>query len=387
MAHSKLYRSFIILQEDEKGHSIAGDKPLSGYAKIEVKNDRCKIAFYAQNLKHDYDKCHMVLICSKKDAKQNINLGNMNINEQGKAEATVEHMANNIGGTGVNYEKVVGAALCKQLNGRMVILMCGFLNGEQPEDDWKKYKMMMVSDGAKGGNQPVTQNVKVTKKVQEKKIVKEEPQSTMDQSKQIDMNEAQQQMMDNMKPNIMNNANPNTMSEDMDYNTGEYQERTLESKYDDYEREINNTRVVEDDIQLKGTMGDFFGAVVEGFDPMTNMTSDIKNTKWYRIPVKSIDDMLNITNYNKYTVVYYPMVNYYPYIKKKDYFLLGLKCDEEGNVKYLIYAVPGNKDKDSQPYGGKTGFVTWTEDPNDPNSGYWLMFYDFKNSMIVIPMK
>lgn len=53
MAHGKLYRSFIILQEDEKGHSIAEDKPLSGYAKIEAKDERCKISFYAQNIKKE----------------------------------------------------------------------------------------------------------------------------------------------------------------------------------------------------------------------------------------------------------------------------------------------------------------------------------------------
>ena len=51
MAHNKLYRNFIILQEDEKTHAASGEKALSGYAKIEAKGDNCKISFYAQNLK------------------------------------------------------------------------------------------------------------------------------------------------------------------------------------------------------------------------------------------------------------------------------------------------------------------------------------------------
>ena len=62
MASNKLYRSFIILQEDERGHSISNDKPLSGYAKIEAKGEKCKIAFYAQNLKSADEKCHMALV-------------------------------------------------------------------------------------------------------------------------------------------------------------------------------------------------------------------------------------------------------------------------------------------------------------------------------------
>ena len=51
LAHNKLYRNFIILQEDENNHSTSEEKGLSGYAKIEAKSDKCKISFYAQNLK------------------------------------------------------------------------------------------------------------------------------------------------------------------------------------------------------------------------------------------------------------------------------------------------------------------------------------------------
>ena len=68
--------------------------------------------------------------------------------------------------------------------------------------------------------------------------------------------------------------------------------------------------------------------------------------------------------------------------------MIGFKCDDEGRVKYLVYAVPGTKDKLEQPYGGKSGFVTWMPySKKGKDYGYWLMFYDFKNSMIVVPMK
>ena len=44
-SNSRLYRNFIILQEDERGYASANDKSLSGYAKIEAKGDICKISF------------------------------------------------------------------------------------------------------------------------------------------------------------------------------------------------------------------------------------------------------------------------------------------------------------------------------------------------------
>ena len=96
--------------------------------------------------------------------------------------------------------------------------------------------------------------------------------------------------------------------------------------------------------------------------------------------------MCNISNYNKYTVAYYPMLNYYPYIRKYGHFMLGYKCDSKGNLKYIVYGVPGKKDKEEQPYLGKTGFVTWME-VEGTDVGYWLMFYDYKNSTVVVPMK
>jgi D-alanyl-D-alanine carboxypeptidase len=80
-------------------------------------------------------------------------------------------------------------------------------------------------------------------------------------------------------------------------------------------------------------------------------------------------------------------LNYYPYIKKHGYFMLGYKCDSEGNLKYIVYGVPGKKDKDEQPYDGKTGFVTWVSDKDSDEVGCWLMFYDYKNSTVVVPMQ
>ena len=75
------------------------------------------------------------------------------------------------------------------------------------------------------------------------------------------------------------------------------------------------------------------------------------------------------------------------YIKKYNYFKLGYKCDFNGNLKYIIYAIPGKKDKDEQPYDGRTGFVTWVAKDSDTDIGCWLMFYDFKNSTVVVPMQ
>ena len=133
-------------------------------------------------------------------------------------------------------------------------------------------------------------------------------------------------------------------------------------------------------------MGNFFEGMIKDFKEIKDKFKEIKYCKWYKVEVNSIEDMCNTSDYNKYTIAYYPMINYYPYIKKYNNFLLGYKCDRLGELKYIVYGVPGTKDKGNQPYGGKTGFVTWMSD-GSTEMGYWLMFYDYKKSIVVIPTK
>ena len=141
----------------------------------------------------------------------------------------------------------------------------------------------------------------------------------------------------------------------------------------------------------KGAVGEFFKAIAKEYEEVFDICDEIKRCRWFKVPVKNPMDMADTSNYNKYTVVYYPMINYFPYIKKYGHFMLGYKCDSNGNMKYLVYAVPGTKSKEEQPFEGKSGFVTWQALKNgenkEDNFGYWIMFYDFRTSTIVIPIK
>ena len=144
---NKLYRNFIILQEDERGYTNSNDKTLSGYSKIEAKGDICKISFYAQNLRKDDEEYCIFAICNKKDTKKIINLGKINISDGGKAEITKEYPLDNVGGLGVSYDKISGAAIGKMKNNIPIIIMCGFINGEQPGESWKNYKVEKCAPG------------------------------------------------------------------------------------------------------------------------------------------------------------------------------------------------------------------------------------------------
>lgn len=372
--NNKLYRNFIILQEDERGYSTSADKTLSGYSKIEARGDVCKVSFYAQNLRKEVEDYHVILICCKKDAKQIIDLGKIAISDAGKGELTKEYDSANIAGVGVDFDKICGAAVVKMKDGIPVYIMCGFLNSEQPTDNWKNYKVVKAMDFK--GKPPIAKSAKKDEKKDDKKNKDGSEHKKREESSDISVKEIES--VDRKSNSKSDSGKKST------YAPAE----TIRGKFDDYENQIEANKEFDANYsKIRGSIGEYFETVADGFQQCRHKYDEIKYTKWYKVPVSDLYEMCNMSNYNKYTLAYYPMLNYYPYIKKHGYFMLGYKCDAQGNLKYIIYGVPGKKDKDEQPYDGKTGFVTWVNDEEAEDMGCWLMFYDYKNSTVVVPMQ
>ncbi|MGL5347162.1 MAG: hypothetical protein ACRDA3_07415 [Peptostreptococcaceae bacterium] len=383
---NRLYRNFIILQEDERGHSNSNDKTLSGYSKIEAKGDKCKISFYAQNLRNDSGDYSIMLICNKKDVKKLIDLGKITISEGGKAEITREYFVDNIAGLDLSFDKISGAAIAKMRDGVPIFIMCGFINGEQPTDNWKNYKIIKSSDGSKQSKSRPDIEVKESDKRKDKKkhenkkveeVISTEHEEEISQQDTEDLVKEEERKEEEIKEEERNEEE----IEDMDRKKSK-----KSNDFDEYEAEIKKST---DAFEINGSVGEYFEGIARGFEHRKDAYSEIKHCKWYQVPVNDLYEMCNMSNYNKYTVAYYPMLNYYPYIRKHGHFMLGYKCDKEGNLRYIVYGVPGKKDREEQPYEGKTGFVTWIsdDDENRDGMGCWLMFYDFRNSTVVVPMQ
>lgn len=382
MANSnRLYRNFVILQEDERGYANSDEKTLSGYSKVEAKGDRCKISFYAQNLRKDDDYC-VVLICCKKDMKQLVNLGQLKVNDTGKAEITKEYNIYNIAGLDLSYDKISGTSIMKIKDGIPICILCGFLSGQQPSDNWKNYKILKGKDI----KDKILEKKKEQKLEEKKKQQKEDNCDNMNIINREDSKELKSEKLDEVKSiEVKESIEVKKEEEKVEYI---YPKENLRGKFEDYENSIEALKEFDPDkSKIRGSIGEYFEAIAEGFEREKTGFDEIKYTKWYKVPVDNLFQMCNMSNYNKYTLAYYPMLNYYPYIKKYGYFMLGYKCDSKGELKYIVYGVPGKKDSDEQPYDGKTGFVTWINKKSKDDIGCWLMFYDFKNSTVVVPMK
>lgn len=389
-SNNRLYRNFVILQEDERGYANSEDKTLSGYSKIEAKGDKCKISFYAQNLKKDNDKYYMVLICSKKDIKQIVNLGPLEVTDKGKGEVTKEFNVSNIAGLNLDFDKISGAAIVKMNNDSPIFVMCGFLNGQQPTDNWKGYTIVKTRDVRSTKSNIIKDSKKEIKKNDSKKRKVKEESLSENEAKEEEKPIIENPIRDEVEVKIEPEETKKEFAESEESEIIEENEpkENLRGKFEDYEDKIEANKEFDPiNCKIRGSIGEYFESIVDGFERDTDSIDELKYTKWYKVPVHDLREMCNMNNYNKYTLAYYPMLNYYPYIKKYGFFMIGYKCDSKGNLKHIIYGVPGKKDKDEQPYDGRTGFVTWVSIKNNANNGCWLMFYDFKNSTVVVPMK
>ena len=412
MGHNKLYRYFIILQADKDNKNEVSSKQISGYAKIEAKGDRCKISFYIQNLEST-EKYYMVLICYKKDNRKIINLGPIKIDDSLKGQCMKEYYINNIAGLNVNYEDISGAGIFKMVDDNMSFMLYGFNNSESVGDDWKKCKVCNYKEEEipkdfvelknkdnkkdkdkhnsskfcehkeKSHNCKDETECKQKKEHKESKSCKEKEVSKEVENKKDDIKCECKKIEPECEECLK-------CSRELKCNKELKCDRELKrNKFEEYEKEIEDRKdekIDPYDFNLKGKLGEFFEKVVSDFTLLKDKYKEIKYCKWYKAQVSSIEDMCDTSNYNKYTIAYYPMINYYPYIKKYGYFVMGYKCDEKGNLKYIVYGVPGGKGKQNQPYGGRTGFVTWMQTENE-KTGLWLMFYDYKKSMVVVPAK
>ncbi|OFI05489.1 hypothetical protein CLOACE_16470 [Clostridium acetireducens DSM 10703] len=511
MAQKKNYsRYFIILQENEKGYGIEKDKSPTGYVKLEVKGEKCKVSYYVQNLKRENSPYYIILICGKKNENKLIKVGEVNIDDYGRSDISNEYNSNNLANTGLSVDKVSGAAIIKLLDSNIIPIMSGFTSTNIP--NWKEYKIIedktrdykdhytsenkekskskeeksifdkyeqsiekvkekakeKVKEEAKEeakerAKEKVREEVKEEAKEKAKEEIKEEvkeeakekakeevKEEAKEKAKEEVKEEAKEKAKEKVREEVKEEAKEKAkekakeeareeVKEEINEETKEKirkelreelkneireeikQEILLESKQNNdkyktnnefvknhYELEqninsVDNCMLVDDTIvndfdsnrghifneHIKDVKepvkitNNFFKKLLKEFEPLKNFCPDIKRCYWYKIPVRDFKDMYNVSN----ILLYYPILNHYSYINKYYHYILGYKLDEIGHIKYIVYGIPGTKKEKDQPYKGKSGFVTWVPLNDKSDTGYWLMFYDFKNSTILIPIK
>ncbi|KOA18935.1 hypothetical protein CLHOM_26750 [Clostridium homopropionicum DSM 5847] len=431
VATKKSYsRYFIILQEDEKGYSTDSSKFPTGYAKVERKNDKCKVSYYVQNLKRSKNPYYMVLICDRKADKRLLKLGTINIDDYGRAEVSCEYSAEDIASSNIPMESIKGAAIVSLEDSSVHGILSGFVSGSKLED-WKSYAVIENQENVKRQvseakekevelksqkekdnifdkyesdienakniekDESTVPDLNIENREDEKvtKVVEEEIKASIDEKLEEALNPIEKQQIEEKDEN--RNKDEDHHKHDHEHHHECEHEEEYEHEHDhddkcehkhDHKHEYEYSH--EDDEDDEEDLEEFFEDISEGFEEVKEICKEVGKCKWHKVPYEKLMNVRPYMHFNKYTMVYYPMFNYQPYIRKGGHYLFGYKLDLKGRVKYLVYAIPGTRRFLDQPYGGNTGFVTWVyKDDKKSDDGYWLMFYDFKNSRIVVPVK
>ena len=195
-------RFFIILQEDQKGYGLDSNKTPSGYAKLEARNEKAKTSFYVQNLKKQKGPYFMILIVQGNNGKELVNLGQINIDDGGKADVSNEFNANNLANTNISMDSVQGAAICKISGDKVMPVMVGFTGGEELKN-WSTFPMAKSNVNNTSNN--IKEQVKETPKSYNENMNKVMPQNQNINLKQQESNSGV--TTDNNNANETNNTN------------------------------------------------------------------------------------------------------------------------------------------------------------------------------------
>lgn len=389
MAQKRSYsRYFIILQEDEKGYGIASDKQPSGYVKLEVKNDKCKVSYYVQNLKKEMQPYHLILICNKKDTKKLIKIGSMNIDDNGRMETSFEFPPDDIAGTKLTSDMISGAAVVKFVDTSIIDVMSGFIGNT--ESGWKAFTVMEGKEAPKDMRNEFDNYEKTVKEDAEK----EKPEIDKE------IKRPEKDVPKKAKETVKEKKEPlKEVAKEVKKEAGKQVQETVKKDAVPVEAKIKEERIPDVNVNEnlsrdepncgceKNKLNEFFRNLTSEFEEIHDCDYRIKGCKWHKINVNSMKDLSDTSDYNKYTILYYPMISHYCYIKKYRHFIFGCKYDKDNKIKYIVYGIPGTRDYVEQPFGGRYGFVTWVPMKNRDDLGYWLAFYDFRKSTIIIPVK
>ena len=133
--------------------------------------------------------------------------------------------------------------------------------------------------------------------------------------------------------------------------------------------------------------------ILKFFKKVSPFKQEFEGYTWWEIEYDKRNIHRGFLPYYNYLVnMYYPYNCITKYatsqsqIKKHEHYIFGV-VKENQKIRHYVYGIPGKFTEEDQPYGGKTGFVTWFEkEEDDDNLGYWIIYIDALTGSIVRPL-
>lgn len=424
MSAKKSYnRFFIIFQEEDKGYGVGPDRPPTGYAKVETKNEKTKVTVYVQNLKPFESgeclyKCYLISHHDDKDST--VYLGIMNIDDLGRGESSWESGAENAFDSKTSIDKFNGAAIVVESEGieKVIAPLAGYMSKDK--FNWRSIipvaKKVQKEEIVQVDVYNEAQNIELS---EEAKKFEEYEQSineiaAKDEYEEID---ADSKELNSGMEGIETSGIPEDIDSEAErvqiYQQVEEEEipKETELKVEEpffYEQPVSRpVAEVDDEIRNKnkehkysysGCMGhnkyDYRLAMTKTLEDILveyekiEKHKDLKECMVWKVDMeKCKKDGHKLAMYPCYDLLFYPMMynpyfDHFKYIRKHGHYLFGIKCDKDKKVLAILFAIPGKNKPCEQPFGGKSGFTKWVS-WGGKEDGYWIMMYDPMTGLIL----
>jgi len=416
-------RFFIIFQEEDKGYGVGPDRPPTGYAKVETKNEKTKVTVYVQNLKPFESgeclyKCYLISHHDDKDST--VYLGIMNIDDLGRGESSWESGAENAFDSKTSIDKFNGAAIVVESEGieKVIAPLAGYMSKDK--FNWRSIipvaKKVQKEEIVQVDVYNEAQNIELS---EEAKKFEEYEQSineiaAKDEYEEID---ADSKELNSGMEGIETSGIPEDIDSEAErvqiYQQVEEEEipKETELKVEEpffYEQPVSRpVAEVDDEIRNKnkehkysysGCMGhnkyDYRLAMTKTLEDILveyekiEKHKDLKECMVWKVDMeKCKKDGHKLAMYPCYDLLFYPMMynpyfDHFKYIRKHGHYLFGIKCDKDKKVLAILFAIPGKNKPCEQPFGGKSGFTKWVS-WGGKEDGYWIMMYDPMTGLIL----
>lgn len=403
----KFKRDYIMLEAKDLNYRYKDKVSPKAFAKIEVTDDKSVIALYAENLKYISEGYEVVVI---RGDYETIDLGIINVNEQGKGEFSLDMSDDDIDIKGIAIVQnrdvpLIGFKGNKIENYEEILFPPQYefdeVENEYMENEYEEYEEVEYVEA--------DDDLREMDEDEYEEIIYEEYEDDDDDEYEDNDEDRGYEYVDDEYEEIIYEEYEDV---DDEYETVEYVQPQPKPKRktrnDDYlEKKINKAKTILEKQYTETTNKNTYSNVknksetaktagtllmprqikkgLKYFKEVKPFVADyIDNTRWWKIEI-------NPTTMCGYTMPYLGYINTLNYTMYSDaimqaykyrHYLYGVQYDEYNKRQYYIYAVPGRKNE--QPDKGHTGFTRYQPcDTRNSSLGYWLCFVDCKARKIL----
>lgn len=348
-------RFYVVFNQEDKGCSIEG-KEVTGYLKVEFRGSRGRITAALQNLNPTYS--YNVKLLKGEGEVTVVDFGAIKVDDKGRGGGEWTFNVENVKDSGISWEEFSVAFIEAHDGIKTLVPLASVIN--KKTTNWKAaYKKYLLK---------VKQEETLTEKSDknDREIKQEETETAIPQ----DYESAEDENIKNeftKKDETLQNISEETQFETNFYiSAPEKTPKPLMHSSDTQQQKTSFKFVEETEEGYIKYLREYVNNIVSFLEEVQPFEKKFEGYRWWKVK----------TGYREGSF---------------DHYLVGFVNDEKGELKYIVYGMPGFFTLADQPFGGMTGFVVWKPVKENlrgaRDEGYWILHIDAKTGQIAVPIE